>query len=126
MNPHPLANAISAFISSEKQIADLPWNQHPVFAGVALKHLITGQETNGQMSQHLVRIEPNCAIGNHTHATQWELHQVLAGAGETAMRNKTIPYAIGTISTIPLGEEHEVRASGEGMMLLATFSPPLV
>ena len=126
MNAHPLINGIAAFSGMEKNIAELPWNHHPVFAGVSMKHLIAGAETSGQLSLHLVRIAPNCAIGQHNHTTQWELHQVLEGSGETALVGKSIRYITGTVSTIPFGESHEVRAGSDGMLLLATFSPPLV
>ena len=35
---------------------NLPWNPHPTFKGVALKHIVTAADTNGQFSYHLVRI----------------------------------------------------------------------
>ena len=61
---------------------NLPWNAHPTFKGVALKHIVTAADTNGQFSYHLVRIDPGCKIGNHIHATQLETHEVIRGFGK--------------------------------------------
>jgi len=49
-------------------IESLPWNPHPKFAGVSLKHLVMGKDTGGRLSLHHVRLDPGCAIGDHTHA----------------------------------------------------------
>ena len=46
-------------------IEELPWSEHPSFKGVFMKHLLSGQQTAGSLSCHLVRIDPNCEIGNH-------------------------------------------------------------
>ena len=59
----------------------IAWSKHPTFEGVELKHMITGKETDGQFSYHLVRIAPGKAIKNHIHETQLETHEVIAGAG---------------------------------------------
>jgi quercetin dioxygenase-like cupin family protein len=126
MIKHPLSNGISIFIEQERSVASLPWNHHPIYPGVSMKHLITGAETVGQLSLHLVRIAPGHAINEHRHSTQWELHQVLGGTGEATLEGKRINYASGTVCTIPIGKRHEVFAGGDGMLLLATFSPPLV
>ena len=63
------------------QFGELPWNKHPTFDGVELKHIVTSQQTNGQFSYHLVRIAPGKTIGNHIHQTQLETHEVIAGSG---------------------------------------------
>ena len=70
------------------QFGELPWNKHPEFDGVELKHIVTSQQTSGQFSYHLVRIAPNKAIGNHIHQTQLETHEVIAGSG-TCVNNGT-------------------------------------
>ena len=66
---------------ADAAFGDLPWNPHPDFEGVELKHLITKRETGGQFSCHLVRVAPGKAIGIHAHPTQTELHEVAAGSG---------------------------------------------
>ena len=45
----------------------IEWSKHPTFEGVELKHIITGKQTEGQFSYHLVRIAPGKAIKNHIH-----------------------------------------------------------
>jgi quercetin dioxygenase-like cupin family protein len=55
------------------------WNAHPAFKGVYLKHLITGTETNGQFSAHIVKVEPGCILDTHIHAGKTEIHEVIVG-----------------------------------------------
>lgn len=106
--------------------ADLPWNQHPNFAGVALKHLITGAETGGRFSAHLVRLEPGAEIGDHVHENSWELHEVAEGSGECLLLGRRIPYAPGGMAILPEKAVHRVRAGRDGLCLLAKFVPALL
>ena len=107
------------------EFAQLPWNQHPTFKGVALKHIVTAKDTNGQFSYHLVRIAPNCSIGEHIHATQLETHEVISGEGVCVNAGKTIDYKPGTISIMPANIKHEVNAGPKGLYLFAKFMPAL-
>ena len=104
----------------------LPWNPHPKFAGVSLKHLVTGKETGGRLSLHHVRIDPGCAIGDHTHAGMVEIHDMLVGSGTCTLEGSVIPYVPGIVGVMPADQVHRVEAGDRGMLLLATFSPPLV
>ena len=105
--------------------AQIAWNQHPTFKGVALKHIVTADETNGQFSYHLVRIEPNCEIGEHIHATQLETHEVVCGDGVCINNGQSIDYRQGTISIIPATIKHKVLAGEKGLYLFAKFMPAL-
>ncbi|XXJ18202.1 cupin domain-containing protein [Desulfovibrio caledoniensis] len=109
-----------------KSATDLPWRQHPTFAGVALKHLITGAETGGAFSAHLVRLEPGAEIGDHVHETSWELHEVAGGDGECLLEGSAIPYEPGRVAVIPQNAPHRVRAGKDGLRLLAKFVPALL
>jgi quercetin dioxygenase-like cupin family protein len=106
--------------------ADLPWHPHPAFAGVALKHLVTGDGTGGAFSAHLVRLEPGAEIGEHVHETNWELHEVAGGSGECLLEARSIPYEPGRIAVMPQGAAHRVRAGRDGLCLLAKFVPALL
>ena len=53
--------------AATKDFSDIPWREHPDFTGVELKHILTSEETNGAYSYHLVRIAPNCSIGEHMY-----------------------------------------------------------
>lgn len=110
---------------SEWKAGSLPWNPHPKFAGVFLRHLVTGHETGGRMSLHHVRIDAGCSIGDHTHAGQVEVHDVLEGKGTCTVTGKEIPYVPGIMGIVPADTIHRVDAATEGLLLLATFSPPL-
>lgn len=107
-------------------IDTLPWNPHPTFKGVALKHIITGAETNGQLSCHLVRIEPNCEIGLHSHVGKTEIHEVMCGTGVCTIEQENISYKSGNVGFIPADKNHLVKADGDGLFLLAKFFPALL
>lgn len=102
----------------------LLWNPHPMFAGVYLRHLVTGKDTGGRLSLHHVRIDPGCAIGDHAHAGMVEIHDVFAGRGSCTLAGTSIPYNPGVVGVMPADKVHSVDAGDKGMLLLATFSPP--
>ncbi len=85
--------------AATKNFRNIPWSKHPTFAGVELKHILTSEETGGAYSYHLVRIAPNCSIGEHIHETQLETHEVIAGNGTCINEGTSIPYEPGILST---------------------------
>lgn len=101
------------------------WSKNPTFIGFELKHIITAKDTDGKFSYHLVRIAPDCSIGNHIHETQLETHEVIKGSGRCVNAGSTIPYGAGTISIMQAGVPHEVHADSEGLYLFAKFMPAL-
>ena len=103
----------------------IEWSKHPTFEGVELKHIITGKETEGRFSYHLVRIAPGKAIKNHIHETQLETHEVMAGAGVCINDGDELKYEVGVISIIPEKIPHEVQAGDDGLYLFAKFMPAL-
>lgn len=107
-------------------VESLPWNPHPKFAGVSLRHLVTGNDSGGRISIHHVRIDPGCSIGDHAHAGQVEIHDVLAGEGTCMLEGKNLRYVPGTVGVMPADKVHRIDAGSGGMLILATFSPPLV
>jgi quercetin dioxygenase-like cupin family protein len=115
-----------ALIAEDRTADRLAWNPHAKFAGVAMKHLITGNDTGGALSVHHVRIDPGCAIGDHAHAGQVEIHEVLAGGGSCTVGTREIRYVPGVIGVMPADTVHRVVAGKDGLLLLATFSPGLV
>jgi quercetin dioxygenase-like cupin family protein len=113
--------------AEEDRKADtIPWSQHPKFSGVFLRHLVTGKETGGRLSLHHVRIYPGSAIGDHTHAGQVEIHDVLSGEGICVVAGKEIAYRPGVMGIMPADTVHRIAAGESGLLLLATFSPPLM
>lgn len=103
----------------------VPWSEHPAFEGVALKHIITSEKTDGQFSFHLVRIAPNKRIGSHIHEKQLETHEVISGAGVCVNNGVELPYEAGIVSIFPIGVPHEVIAGEDGLCLFAKFMPAL-
>jgi quercetin dioxygenase-like cupin family protein len=111
----------------QTDLSTLPWNPHPTFPGVALRHLVTGADTDGRLSAHLVRIEAGCELKVHTHPGSLELHEVAAGAGTCTLAEKSVRYEPGVCGLIPAGTPHSVRAdAGQDLYLLAKFAPALL
>lgn len=104
---------------------EIPWCKHPTFEGVELKHIVTSQQTDHAFSYHLVRIQPHKKIGYHTHETQLETHEVIAGSGTCHHSGSKIHYIPGTIAILAKQVEHEVIAGDEGLYLFAKFIPAL-
>ena len=113
-------------LKGEKRSCELEYQPHKSFIGVSLMHLVTGEETNHQMSCHLVRVEPNCNLDTHIHGENLELHEVIAGTGICYLENNKYEYAQGTITIIPAGSSHKVVAGEDGLYILAKFTPALL
>lgn len=109
----------------EVAIRSIPWSPHAKFEGVALKHLITSKDTNGEFSYHLVRIAPQKKIGVHLHETQLETHEVVAGHGVCNTAGLELVYEVGNMAVLPAGTEHEVLSGDDGLLLFAKFFPAL-
>ncbi|MDO9549705.1 MAG: cupin [Methanoregula sp.] len=104
----------------------LSWNPHPKFAGVFLWHLGTGKDTGGHLSLHHVRIDPGCTIGDHSPTGQLEIHDVLMGEGTCTLAGTVLSCIPGVVGVMPADQVHRVEAGDNGLLLLATFVPPLV
>ncbi len=114
------------YVDRSEEILELEWVKHPVFSGVFLKHMIKGVDTHGLFSSHLVKIENNCCLETHNHKSQWELHEVIQGAGYLKLAEKQLDYFSGKMAIIPKGMNHSVQADHNGLMLMAKFFPALL
>ena len=105
-------------------MAGRSWNEHRDFSGVYLKNVVSAEQTEGVMSCHLVRIEPNKMIGMHTHPASIELHEVIAGSGVCVTEQGTVDYRPGRVAVLDRNAPHEVRAGENGLCLFAKFITP--
>ncbi|WP_043633486.1 cupin domain-containing protein [Desulfovibrio sp. TomC] len=112
--------------TGSRQAADIPWKDHPAFAGVALRHLVTAADTEGALSCHLVRLDPGASLASHVHDGQWELHEVVAGSGTASLNGAPADYLPGVAAVIPRSVPHEVTAGEQGLTLYAKFFPALL
>jgi quercetin dioxygenase-like cupin family protein len=119
-------NGIIVGLSKDIKTGTIDWNEHNLFKGVYLKHLIKGIDTNSSISCHLVNVTPGCSIDTHIHNGKLEIHEVIEGTGVCIIGEKTINYCAGTISLIPADIPHKVTAGNEGIYILAKFSPALL
>jgi len=101
------------------------WQEHPRFAGVLMKGLLTAAD-NALASVNVVRVPPGREIGRHRHARQVETIYVLAGQGFFWLGQAETPVHAGQIVAVPIGVEHGLRNPGaEPVELLTFFTPPL-
>lgn len=113
-------------LTGVKETASIEWNAHPKFKGVSLKHILTGAETGGLISSHIVKIDPFCELGDHTHEGRVEIHEVVAGTGSCLINGALHRYTGGVTAVIPGNTAHSVQAGAEGLYLMAKFSPALL
>ena len=111
------------FETASDNISYIP---HKSFKGVYLKHLVSGDMTDGRISSHLVKVEPFCSLDTHTHSEQLEIHEVLQGTGKCLIADKQLQYTPGTVAVIPQNTPHKVTAGENGLFILAKFSPALL
>jgi len=109
-----------------EQSADNGFIPHSAFKGVSLKHLVRGEMTGGQISCHLVRVEPGCVLDTHTHPAQIEIHEVIYGDGVCELSGDKFDYKPGVVGVIPSGAVHRIVAGKEGLYILAKFTPSLL
>jgi quercetin dioxygenase-like cupin family protein len=121
-----ISNGAITYKDRDEQAELLQWNEHPKFKGVYLKHLVTGRDTDGALSCHMVKIDPNSALEEHIHENQLELHEVIEGAGNFILGDKETRYSPGGMAVIPKGIKHKVIAGEKGLILLAKFCPALL
>jgi quercetin dioxygenase-like cupin family protein len=102
------------------------WYSLPGCEGVFLKDLVTGKETGGKFSYHLVRVSKNGEVADHDHETQWEWNLIISGKGTFVIGNKEVTIAPGQTFVTPPKNHHTVSAGHEDLLLLALFIPALV
>jgi len=113
------------FPDLEVRAAERPWNASPAWNGVFVKDLVTGKETGGAFSYHLMRVERNCEIPDHDHETQWSWNVVLRGAGSFVLGGRRVPVEVGQTFITPPHVHHAVSAGDDEILLLAIFAPAL-
>lgn len=101
------------------------WTPHPTFPGVELKALVTGKSTGGAFSTLMVRLAPGGVMLPHVHDGAVEQHFVVSGGGIADLAGRSVDYAPGALMVIPRSTMHSIRAGGDGMVLMAVFSPAI-
>jgi mannose-6-phosphate isomerase-like protein (cupin superfamily) len=121
-----MTNGSITYRDREDAIENIPWNQHPKFKGVFLKHIIKGADTDGMLSCHIVKIDPDAVLEDHVHENQWELHEIIEGEGRFILESKETLYHPGRMGIIPKATKHKVIAGKSGLVLFAKFFPALI
>ena len=113
------------FPDFDTDAAEKPWCPHPAYKGVFLKDIVTGKETGGKFSYHLVKVSKDREVMDHDHKTQWEWNLIISGNGVFVIGDKEVTIAPGQTYVTPPGIHHIVSAGEEDLMLLAIFVPAL-
>jgi len=101
------------------------WYTPPGWIGVSLKDIISGKDTDGAFSYHLVRIAKRSEVPSHAHDTQWEWNVILNGNGSFVIQEKEMQVTIGETYVTPPGISHTVKAGNSELVITATFVPAL-
>lgn len=113
------------FSDKEVESDNKEWYEHPACKGVFLKDLVTGEDTGGEFSYHLVRVLRNCEVSDHDHEDQWEWNRIIDGSGVFLIGDKEVVISPGQTYATPPGVHHTVSAYDEDLSLLAMFVPAL-
>ncbi|MDD4137554.1 MAG: cupin domain-containing protein [Methanoregula sp.] len=117
---------VVVFPNAETEANAKPWYSLPGCKGVFLKDLVTGKETGGKFSYHLVRVWKDSEVADHDHETQWEWNLIVSGKGTFIIGDKEVTIAPGQTFVTPPKNHHTVSAGHEDLSLLALFVPALV
>ncbi len=102
------------------------WREHPRFAGVMLKGLLTSAD-NALASVNVVSLPAGREIGHHTHPNHVETVFVLSGQGMFWLGESEVPFRAGQIVAVPMDTVHGLRnPSSEPIELLTVFTPALM
>jgi len=102
------------------------WREHPRFAGVLMKQLLTSAD-NGLASVNMVRLPAGREIGRHTHPTQVETVFILSGEGWLFLGTGEVHLTPGQVLAVPMNTVHGLRNPFEQELeILAVFTPPMV
>lgn len=112
-------------LKKDVKAADIEYTPHAKFTGVYLKHLVTGDMTDGLISCHIVKVDPNCVLDFHQHENAVEIHEVIEGDGICTIGQKDVKYEVGSLGVMPKGVPHKIAAGKDGIAVLAKFTPPL-
>lgn len=121
-----LAGKIGYFDREDLTIKEEEWQPHAKFKGVFQKNLVKGANSGGKISCHLIKIADGFEIGNHIHESNWELHEVVGGAGLGYMGGREYVYEPGVTVVVPEGVEHKIVADKGDVYILAKFIPALI
>ncbi len=101
------------------------YKKHPVNEGVFIKHFFTSNDSN-LLSNMEVRVEPGQEIKLHKHEFSTEFFYIISGNGKFFIDGSWNFIRKGDAMIAPKGTEHSIKnETGDALIILATFSPPL-
>ncbi len=102
------------------------WGEHPRFAGVQLKQLLTSAD-NGLASVNMVRLAAGREIPHHTHPVHVETVFILSGRSYLWLGDREVLISAGQAAAVPMNTVHGLRNPfDEDLEVLAMFTPPIV
>ena len=102
------------------------WGDHPRFAGVMLKQLLTSAD-NGLASVNMVRLAAGRVIPQHTHPVHVETVYILSGQAYLWLGDREVLVSPGQAVAVPMNTVHGLRNPfDQDLEVLAMFTPPIV
>jgi quercetin dioxygenase-like cupin family protein len=90
--------------------------------GVAARVVIGQQDGGNHFYMRVFEISPGGHTPRHTHAWEHEMF-VHGGAGEVYGNGRWTPVKPGNVVLIPGEEEHQIRNSGEELLVVVCLVP---
>jgi mannose-6-phosphate isomerase-like protein (cupin superfamily) len=97
---------------------------HDVLTGQHVTILRTSRDTNGQLLQLEVRLDPGGWVPLHVHVRQDERVEVLEGSLTIRVAGKERLLAVGNSVDVPRRKMHTVRNAGNGDVLFLMEARP--
>ncbi len=94
-----MANGSATYMDRDEAMGDICGMSIPNSKEILLKNIIKGIDTDGMLSCHMVRIDPNTILEDDFHENQWELHEVIEGEGKFVLE-WSCPYQTGHPSNL--------------------------
>jgi len=102
------------------------WGEHPRFAGVMLKQLLTSAD-NGLASVNMVLLKAGRVIPHHTHPVHVETVYILSGQAYLWLGDREVLISAGQAVAVPMNTVHGLRNPfDQELEVLAMFTPPIV
>ena len=79
--------------------ADVQWGDHPRFAGIQMKSLLTRVD-NELANVNMIQVPPGNAVGWHIHGTQVETIYLLSGQAVLIVGGTELSISAGCIAAI--------------------------
>ena len=103
---------------------DVAWTPHPSgLAGVEMKKLRSGRNSEFQESIAIVRINAGAVVPSHVHQNEDDNLYILSGKGRMKVGSELYELIKGSQISVPAGIQHEIFDVDEDLFVYDVFAP---